>query len=84
MSQKDICCHQLFHQEDIWSDGLIPLMNLLLHELIPPMDFLLAELLACQLFQNNFFVVKIFFDIEFFEKGKRSRHQKKKDSIVVM
>ena len=84
MSQKDICCHQLFHQEHISSDGLIPQMNFLLHELIPPMDFCLLSYLLVNCFETTFLSLQLFFDIKFFEKDETSQHQKKKDYIVVM
>ena len=78
MFQKDICCHELFHQEHIWSDGLIPPMNFLLHELIPPMDFCLLSYLLVNFFGTTFLSLQLFFDIEFFEKDETSRQQKKK------
>ena len=84
MFQKDICCHELFHQEHIWSDGLIPPMNFLLHELIPPMDFCLLSYLLVNFFGTTFLSLQLFFDIEFFEKDETSRHQKKKKILLLL
>ena len=69
---KEYVSQQLFHQEHIWSDGLIPPMNFLLHELISPMDFCLLSYLLVNFFRTTFLSLQLFFGIEFFEKDETS------------